>query len=246
MKVTDVPDHPLIGSGKTTLLSLITGDHPQSYTQIPPKSQLTLFGRSRSRIPTPQLRSLIGVVSPELYNAFPRRSGMSVWDVVGTGFDGGFIPLGTKGVGVGLAGGLTGEETQWRVNRVWEVLRGLGPHTWLKEGVKAGMDMNIGTQKNINPEAFAARSFINLSAGEQSVVLLMRALVGRPQLVLLDEVWSGMDEAMINAARTYLKAGGLIVEQAVVVISHWEDEVPWGVDDGVKKFRLEGGEGTEV
>jgi len=43
-----------------------------------------------------------------------------------------------------------------------------------------------------------------------------------------------------------LKAGGLIVEQAVVVISHWEDEVPWGVDDGVKKFRLEGGEGTEV
>jgi len=84
MKVTDVPDRPPIGSGKTTLLSLITGDHPQSYTQIPPKSQLTLFGLSRSRLPTPQLRSLIGVVSPELYNAFPRRSGMSVWDVVGT------------------------------------------------------------------------------------------------------------------------------------------------------------------
>jgi len=97
-------------------------------------------------------------------------------------------------------GRIPGEETQWRVNRVWEVLRGLGPHTWLKEGMKAGMDMNIGAQKNINPEAFAARSFINLSAGEQSVVLLMRALVGRPQLVLLDEVWSGMDEAMINAA----------------------------------------------
>jgi ABC-type molybdenum transport system ATPase subunit/photorepair protein PhrA len=233
------------GSGKTTLLSLITGDHPQSYTQIPPKSELILFGRSRSRIPTPQLRSLIGVVSPELYNAFPRRTGMSVWDVVGTGFDGGFVPLGTKGVGVGLAGGLTDEETQWRVDRVWEVLRKLGPHTWSKEST----DNQIGTRKSTvvaSPETFATRSFIDLSAGEQSMVLLMRALVGRPQLVLLDEVWSGMDEAMITAARTYLRTGGLTDEQAVVVISHWEDEVPWGVDDGIKRFRLEGGDGKEV
>lgn len=170
---------------------------------------------------------------------------MSVWDVVGTGFDGGFVPLGTKGVGVGLAGGLTDEETQWRVDRVWEVLRKLGPHTWSKEST----DNQIGTRKSTvvaSPETFAARSFIDLSTGEQSMVLLMRALVGRPQLVLLDEVWSGMDEAMITAARTYLRTGGLTDEQAVVVISHWEDEVPWGVDDGIKRFRLEGGDGKEV
>ena len=38
-------------------------------------------------------------------------------------------------------------------------------------------------------EAFAQRTFTELPAGSQSVVLLMRALVGRPQLVLLDEVW---------------------------------------------------------
>lgn len=234
------------GSGKTTLLSLLTGDHPQSYTQIPPKSQLTLFGRSRPRIPTPQLRSLIGVVSPELSNAFPRRSGMTVWDAIGTGFDGGFVPLGEKNIGIGLAGMLTEDETQWRIDRVWEVLRSLGPTVWAKLYTNSQSVGSLHFRADISPENFAARSFVDLSAGEQSMTLLMRALVGLPRLVLLDEVWSGMDEAMMTAARAYLRAGGVTEDQAVVVISHWEDEVPWGVEDGVKKFRLEGGEGREI
>src|ERR1700691_2661546 len=154
----------ITGSGKTTLLALLTGDHPQSYTQIPPKSQLTLFGRSRSRMPTPQLRSLIGVVSPELFNAFPRRSGMTVWDAVGTGFDGGFVPLGANNVGIGLECELTDEETRWRIDRVWEVLRRLGPTTWVQPGFD-GQDVcspkNLGDAR---PEAFAARLFVDLSA----------------------------------------------------------------------------------
>lgn len=228
----------LLGSGKTTLLSLLTGDHPQSYTQIPPKSQLILFGRPRSRIPTPELRSLIGVVSPELYNAFPRRSGMTVWDAVGTGFDGGFVSLGKASVGVGLGSGLTDEETQWRVNRVSEVLRALGPHTWTKETTIA--------DSNSRAELFSKREFVDLSAGEQSMVLLMRALVGQQPLILLDEVWSGMDEAMITTAQAYLKAGGVTSKQAVIVISHWEEEVPWRIEDGVKRFVLEDGKGKEV
>jgi hypothetical protein len=53
-----------------------------------------------------------------------------------------------------------------------------------------------------------------------------------------------MDEGMVDAARAYLRGDGIGEDQAVVVVSHWEDEVPWGVEDGVKKFRLEGGEGA--
>jgi ABC-type Mn2+/Zn2+ transport system ATPase subunit len=170
---------------------------------------------------------------------------MSVWDAVATGFDGGFVPLGIKNVGIGLKGGLTDEELKWRVNRVWEVLRRLGPRAWLSADL--GKYANgKGTINDVSPETFAARSFVDLSAGEQSMVLLMRALVGRPQLLLLDEVWSGMEASMIMAARAYLRAGAVTGDQAVVVISHWEDEVPWGVEDGVKRFRLEGGEGKEV
>lgn len=176
----------------------------------------------------------MGVVSPELYNAWPRARNMNVWEAIATGFDGGFVPLGPRGLGVGLHGELSEAERAWRAERVWTVLRGLGPHTW---GSVAEADAE-------SVEEFAQRTFSELPAGVQSVVLLMRALVGRPQLVLLDEVWAGMDDGMIRAAREYLRGEGVGEEQAVVVVSHWEDEVPWGVEDGVKRFRLEGGEGA--
>jgi len=222
------------GSGKTTLLSVLTGDHPQSYTQRAPTSVLSLFGAPRRTHATTHLRARIGVVSPELYNAWPRARNMNVWEAIATGFDGGFVPLGPRGLGVGLHGELSEAERAWRAERVWTVLRGLGPHTW-GSGAEADAE---------SVEEFAQRTFSELPAGVQSVVLLMRALVGRPQLVLLDEVWAGMDDGMIRAAREYLRGEGVGKEQAVVVISHWEDEVPWGVKDGVKRFRLEGGEGA--
>ena len=55
----------------------------------------------------------------------------------------------------------------------------------------------------------------------------MRALVSRPPVVLIDEVWSGMDEGMIFAVRRYLtEDDGAGEGQAVVVITHWEEDVP--------------------
>lgn len=149
------------------------------------------------------------------------------------------MPLGPKNVGIGLEGGLTEGETRWRVNRVRKVIWALGPRAWgktvIRQTTKGGQDTGID-----DLDTFAARSFVDLSAGEQGMVLLMRALVGRPKLVILDEVWSGMDESMISAAREYLRNGGVGGDQAVVVVSHWEDEVPWGVQDGVKRFQLHG------
>ena len=39
------------------------------------------------------MRRLVGSVSPEMFDAFPRRHpGMSVWEAITTGFDGGFVP----------------------------------------------------------------------------------------------------------------------------------------------------------
>lgn len=227
------------GSGKTTLLSVLTGDHPQSYTQRAPTSALALFGAPRRTHATTHLRARIGVVSPELFNAWPRGRNMNVWEAIATGFDGGFIPLGPRGLGVGLHGELSESERTWRADRVWEVLRGLGPHTW------GGAD--LGTRPGAEEESveeFAQRPFAELPAGAQSIVLLMRAVVGRPPIVLLDEVWSGMDEGMVRAAQAYLRGDGIGEEQAVIVISHWEDEVPWGAEDGVKRFRLAGGVGA--
>ena len=218
---------------------MITGEHHQSYTQ---SSKLTLFSRPRAKWATPHLHARIGRVSPEMHNAFPRRRGMSVWDAVGTGFEGGFVPRGRFSVGFGIDGRVLeegGEEERWRVRRMWDVIRGLGPAAW--RGVPQGEDEKREAQE------FSKRPFTDLSGGEQSVVLLMRALVGRPPLVLLDEAWAGMDEGMVAAARSYLREGGGLEDgQACIVVSHWEEEVPWDRQDGVRRFKLEDGVGREI
>ena len=270
------------------MLALLTGDHPQSYTQAhlhlpslaassssPSATSLPTFQdytlRPRNRTPTAHLRTLVGVVSPEMFDAFPRRHpGMNLWEAVGTGFNGGFVPrnrgttakssLGWVDVdddelGSGWYNLLDHEKEarreeirKWRVRRCWEVLEALGPASWNS----SSLPPKSSSLSQPSPEtvAFASINFSSISPGEQRLVLLMRALVGRPPLVLLDEAWSGMDDGMITAARRYLRGNfavdadgcdgmtGIGEDQAVVVITHWEDEVPW-VGEEVKKFRLD-------
>ena len=33
---------------------------------------------------------------------------------------------------------------------------------------------------------------------------------------------------------------------ACIVVSHWEEEVPWGSEDGVRRYYLEDGMGQEI
>jgi len=153
-----------------------------------------------------------------------------VRDVVGTGFDGVYVPRGVDSVGTGVMHELTQQDIDWRRMRIDLVLQGLGPSNWLASSAS-------------NTE-FSKSNFVDLSVGEQRMVLLMRALVGEPRLILLDEVWSGMEEAMVLAARKYLREGGVSEQQAVVVITHWEHEVPWTKEDGLKQFILEKGVGS--
>ncbi|KAJ6579948.1 P-loop containing nucleoside triphosphate hydrolase protein [Mycena vulgaris] len=215
------------GSGKTTLLALLTGDHPQSYTQRGDNRYLRLFGVPRQTLATRNLQARIGVVTPELFDAFPRRApGMSVWDTVATGFDAGFVAPGSD------LGALTPAERDRRIARCWEVITALGPPAWAVKG---------DTDAAEDVARFAQRKFMDLSVGAQRMVLLMRALVGQPPLVLLDEVWSGMDHRMILTARRYLRAGGVGPDQAVVVVTHLDDEVPWSEDDGVVRVLLKDG-----
>ena len=51
----------------------------------------------------------------------------------------------------------------------------------------------------------------------------------------------GMDQGMIRAARKYLRGDAISPEQAAVVITHWEQEVPWNKEEGLKTFRLNPG-----
>ncbi|KAJ7690201.1 P-loop containing nucleoside triphosphate hydrolase protein, partial [Mycena rosella] len=186
------------GSGKTTLLALLTGDHPQSYIQRGAR-QLRLFGAPRHETATRTLHARIGVVTPELADAFPRRApGMGVWEAVGTGFEGGLV------------------------------LRALGPAAWAAPApTPSSKHESESENRNWDMETarFAALRFPELPAGAQRLVLLMHVLVAQPPLVLLDEVWSGMDGGMVRAARAYLRGGGVGEGQAVVVVTHLQEEV---------------------
>ena len=173
-----------------------------------------LFDLPRRRQATATIQRLIGSVSPEIYNAFPRRLGpsaLSVRDAIATGFDSTYSYR---------------PRTPEMDARIDELLDQLGPSQWSPE--------------SSNRTDFDEQPFALLSPGEQSLVLLLRALVNKPPLLILDEVFSGMDSRMIAVAKRYLRES-LDERQAVIFVSHWQDEVPW--DDNVtQKLRLEKGE----
>ncbi|KDE05440.1 hypothetical protein MVLG_04234 [Microbotryum lychnidis-dioicae p1A1 Lamole] len=80
----------------------------------------------------------------------------------------------------------------------------------------------------ITPE-FLNLGFADLSPGDQSLVLLLRALVKRPKLLVLDEAFSGMNSETIGIVKRYIDQG-LKKDQAVVFISHFEEELPRSVN----------------
>jgi ABC-type molybdenum transport system ATPase subunit/photorepair protein PhrA len=92
-------------------------------------------------------------------------------------------------------------------------------------------------------EEWLEKPFALLAPGEQSFVLLLRASTTKPRLLILDEVFSGMDERMVEMGKSYLRRE-IGSDQAVVFIGHWESEIPWSVEDGLKVMRLENGQAT--
>jgi molybdate transport system ATP-binding protein len=71
----------------------------------------------------------------------------------------------------------------------------------------------------------AGRRFDRLSTGEQRLVLLVRALVKQPPLMILDEPFQGLDRAKTERARDWLDAR-LRPEQTLIVVTHDAAEIP--------------------
>jgi len=90
--------------------------------------------------------------------------------------------------------------------------------------------------------SFLSRLFAELTPGEQSLVLLLRALVKQPELLVLDEPFQGMDSETIRCVQRYLEEG-LSEKQSVIIISHFEEEVPDCVD---RRLELEDGRVKEI
>ncbi|TSJ92315.1 molybdate ABC transporter ATP-binding protein ModF [Gilliamella apicola] len=137
------------GAGKSTLLSLITGDHPQGYS-----NDLTLFGRKRGSGETIwDIKRHIGYVSNSFHLDY--RVSLSVENVLASGY---FDSIGLY---------QAPSDKQLKLVKQWLQLLGL--------------------------TELAEKPFQSLSWGLQRLVLIARALVKHPTLLILDEPLQGLD-----------------------------------------------------
>ena len=171
------------GAGKSTLLSLVTGDHPQGYS-----NDLTLFGIRRGSGETIwDIKQHIGYVSSSLHLDY--RVSVSVRTVILSGFFD----------SIGLYQAVS--ERQKALARQWLAL--------------LGMD-----------NALADAPFHSLSWGQQRLVLIARALVKHPALLILDEPLQGLDPINRQLVRRFVDI--LIGEgrTQLLFVSHHAEDAP--------------------
>ncbi|KAH8895722.1 P-loop containing nucleoside triphosphate hydrolase protein [Thozetella sp. PMI_491] len=208
------------GSGKTTIVSLLCSDHPQAYS-LP----IRLFGRSR--LPEPgsgelpltfwDIQSRIGHSSPEIHQHMPRR--LTIRQVVESAWADTFSSK-PKLNDVAIAQvDTTLKLFEPELNPIPTQSQELGSNdlSWASEHLFGG-----------------------LSFSAQRVLLFLRALIKHPEIVVLDEAFSGMDEAVRDKCMSFLadgaaadpssagsvKVDGLLDHQALICISHVKEEVP--------------------
>ncbi len=85
------------------------------------------------------------------------------------------------------------------------------------------------------------RPFARLSLGEQRLVLLLRALVKRPPLLILDEPFQAIDTRLTARVRDWLDHR-LGPDQTLLFVSHHIEEIPRTVD---RRLRLAAGRVVE-
>ncbi|WP_312242234.1 molybdate ABC transporter ATP-binding protein ModF [Pantoea sp.] len=171
------------GAGKSTLLSLVTGDHPQGYS-----NDLTLFGIRRGSGETIwDIKQHIGYVSSSLHLDY--RVNVNVRTVVLSGF---FDSIGLY---------QAASDRQTSLARQWLAL--------------LGMD-----------NALADAPFHSLSWGQQRLVLIARALVKHPTLLILDEPLQGLDPINRQLVRRFVDV--LIGEgrTQLLFVSHHAEDAP--------------------
>jgi len=72
----------------------------------------------------------------------------------------------------------------------------------------------------------AERSFLSLSSGEQRMVLLARAFVKDPELLILDEPLHGLDDVNRRLAKDIIETFCERRNKTLIFVSHYKDEYP--------------------
>ena len=217
------------GSGKTTLLSLLTSDHPQSYS-LPIK----FFGRSR--LPSQgqlglslwQIQSRIGHSSPEIHAFFPKR--LSIRQVLESAWSETYsskpklsherdllvdaflrwwepelrqTPAESEDWGPLAATTYNGDIKTMIANSYPTFF---SDKAYWSERVMDGP--GVKKQGNLDWAEYSDRhAFGVLPFGTQRLLLLLRALIKQPDIVILDEAFSGLSSEVRDKAMCWLTYG---------------------------------------
>ncbi|KAL9100844.1 MAG: hypothetical protein Q9163_003834 [Psora crenata] len=206
----------LNGSGKTTLLSLLCSDHPQAYSQ-----PIEVFGQKR--LPQPgrpgisifDIQARIGQSSPEIHAFFPKK--LSIRQTLENGWADTFLGKPR----------LTHEKDE----TVDACLRWFEPElnpdfdsgaTVLRK--QYARSVHIPEPRSIN-WADSLR-FGDAPFSAKRVALFLRAIIKKPDLLVLDEAFSGMDDYVRDKCMLYLTWGE---SQSFAIINSGGVERRWAV-----------------
>lgn len=70
------------------------------------------------------------------------------------------------------------------------------------------------------------RTFLSLSSGEQRLVLLARAFVKNPELLILDEPFHGLDSGRCELVRNLIDAVCAYYGKTLIMVTHYTEELP--------------------
>jgi molybdate transport system ATP-binding protein len=82
------------------------------------------------------------------------------------------------------------------------------------------------------------RSFSQISGGEQRMVLITRALVKNPELLILDEPCQGLDGVQVDRLKTVLDYLAAHSEMTLLYVSHYDRDIPSCVNQVLELKRL--------
>lgn len=235
------------GSGKTTLLSLVTSDHPQAYA-LP----IRLFGRSR--LPEPgkpgisvfELQSRLGHSSPEIHAFFPRQ--LTVRQALESSFAETFLskPKLNHDRDLDISAMLRFFKAD--LDSLNEAPPKIALHDSKEFPDIAGKHgKHLYTPADYDVDYADILTFGSLTTSQQRLVLFLRTLVHRPDIVILDEAFSSMSASLRDKCIQFLEYGetsagstgstdrdhdtpirfaGLSDNQALLIISHVKEEIP--------------------